>query len=137
MDFKWEGTLPDVSSPMDFSQTMREAAEMMLGSVQENFNVGGRPAGWVAKKNGQRSFLRDTGRLFSSIRARWDKESFAVYTTRAEVPYIFTHQFGWGRVPERPYMVFQKEDTELIQSMFADAIVEFFQTKRRPVGTQG
>ena len=139
MDIKWTGTLPDVSEPFDFSEMMAEAAEYMLGSVQENFLYGGRPTAWAEKKHGRGpSYLIKNGFLLRSIRTKTDKESFKVFTTKGEIPYCFVHQFGYARrnIPARPYMIFQEEDRKHIVEMFKDRIINLFQTKRKALGTQ-
>ena len=139
MDIKYTGTLPDVTSPVDFSETMRKAAGIAYESVMETLYSGGRPTGWAAKKNGQPSFLRKTGALYGAIRKQSDDKSFAVSISKGEIPYAFAHQFGYAprNLRARAYMVFQDEDKKQIQALFLDRVVEFFQTKRRPIGTQG
>jgi phage gpG-like protein len=139
MQVKWTGTLPDVTTPPDFSVMLRKAAELTYDSVMLTLRSGGRPVGWAAKKNGQPSFLKGkTGALYAGIKKRSNAEEFVVSINRGEVPYAFAHQFGYARrnLPARPYMVFQDEDKKEIQQMFNDQMVEFFQTRRKPIGTQ-
>jgi phage gpG-like protein len=117
---------------------MRDAGRLAWASVMENFDSGGRPTGWAAKKTGEPSYLYQSGHLRSSIDWRSDKDSFTVSVSSAQVPYAFAMHFGYAarNIRPRQYMMFQKEDEELIQSMFADELVKLFKTKRRPVGTQ-
>jgi phage gpG-like protein len=138
MDMKWTGTLPDIEA-WDFTDAMKDCARYMWQSVMENFDSGGRPQSWVAKKNGEPSYLFKSGHLRSSIDYESTKDSFKVFVDKGTVPYCFAHQFGYMQrnLKARPYMVFQEEDREFLQSMFAEAVVKLFDTKRRPVGTQG
>jgi len=93
---------------------MREAALLVLGSVRQNFVVGGRPVKWKAigprwHKRGQRRRrktgqtekpLLDTGRLFNSIRViRLYPDGFEDGTN---VSYAQIHQEG-GRVDEQVF----------------------------------
>lgn len=143
MDYKWTGTLPDVTSEVDFSQTMREAAEKTYESVMETLRSGGRPTTFAAKwakdhKSKVPSFLHESGKLYAAIRKGWDKTSFAVSISKGEVPYCFAQHFGYApnNLPARPYMMFQDKDKEDIQALFMDRLVEFFETRRKPIGTQ-
>jgi phage gpG-like protein len=77
----------------DLAETMPEVAELMLASVQKNFDVGGRPRSWLPTRAGNSPLRGATGKLFSSIRAS-SGSNWAEVGTTGGLPYTRIHQFG-------------------------------------------
>jgi phage gpG-like protein len=125
----------------DIAPLLPEIGEIIVSSVQTNFEVGGRhgtaneyggsdaPGTWTRSQraiddNGQT--LLDTGRLAASIVWAISGETLFIGTN---VEYGAIHQFGGltgkGHVVNiipRPYLVLQNEDLRAIK----DAVVEFY-----------
>lgn len=54
------------------------------------------------------------GLLRRSIATYADKKNIAVVISVANVPYAAVHQFGYGRIPARPYITLTEQDLEII-----------------------
>jgi len=123
----------------DLTSVMRDSANVMLSSVQRNFDEGGRPDKWpdltestkkyktkhkgtpypmlvfsvhVPSSRGGRGYR--TKKLRQSIHPQWGKDYAKVATN---VDYAVYHQEGYG-VPERPFMVWQAQDIKNIEDLF-------------------
>jgi len=133
----------------DLTPVMKMIGELLVSSVQENFNREGRysePGSWrggskrwkplapsTIKQRKRLGYwpgqiLTRTGRLRSSINYRAGRDHVAVGTN---VIYAAIHQFGGkaGRghranIPARPFLVVQDEDLEEIREIIADYILE-------------
>ncbi len=99
--------------------------DIVVSSVQENFEQGGRPGKWapltestLKKKNGRGSILVGNGGaadgLLGSIHAEATPNAVYIGTN---LVYAATHQFGrpgggWhgSDIPARPFLMFQEED---------------------------
>ena len=120
----------------DLTVPMKRAGIYMFGSIQRNFQVGGRPRMWRPLKAATLAAklrhgwsatpLVRTGQLRRSITPRADRRRMTIGTT---VPYARIHQFGGrtGRrhattIPARPYLVFQRDDLQVIRQMILDYI---------------
>jgi len=131
----------------DLTPVMRRIGELLVSSVQENFNREGRysePGSW---RGGSKRWqplapstirqrerlgywpgqiLTRTGRLKSSINYQAGKDHVVVGTN---LIYAAIHQFGGkaGRghranIPARPFLVVQDEDLEEIREIIRDYI---------------
>jgi len=123
----------------DLTPVMRDSANMMQSSVQQNFGEGGRPDKWpdlaestkrrkikhkgtaypmlvfsvnVPSSRGGRGYR--TKKLRQSIHPRWGKDWAKVATN---VDYAVYHQEGYG-VPKRSFMVWQTQDIRNVQDLF-------------------
>ena len=84
----------------DFGEASKSIANLLHGSVQQNFLAGGRPEKWPRSKRADRDAgygeesgqtLIDTTRLMNSITSEGDKTSVRVGTN---VEYAAAHNFG-------------------------------------------
>ena len=115
---------------------MKAAGTYMIGSVQRNFNAGGRPKKWqklapatVAQRRrgsgkGGMKPLIDTARLRNSPAMRLRTDGVEVGTNmvqgkRQHFGYPGGKGRGHSKTPARPYMMFQTEDTEAIGKIFS------------------
>lgn len=106
----------------DLTPPLTAAKDLVLASVQRNFDTGGRPTPWAPLKRPRRRGrnpspipLTDTGQLRRSITGMVQGNSAIIST---ELAYAAIHQFGAGRVPARPFLVLQPEDTAMILGLF-------------------
>ena len=109
-------------------------AETGLASIQQNFEKGGRPDKWkplaastLKRKGGRGQILIGDKTLLSGIHYDISRRSVSWRTT--PLAYAAIHQFGGkagpGRkvtIPQRRYMLLQKEDIEDIHEFLADHI---------------
>lgn len=118
-----------VSRSQDLTVPMKMGAQLMMGSVNDNFSQSGRPSAWralapstlrqkIRKGYSSRPLVR-TGILKSSISPKVDKESFRVGTS---VSYAGYNQFGTRKMPARPFVVFQDHDVQDINKLVVDYI---------------
>lgn len=120
----------------DLTPVMKQSAVLMMGSINENFQQGGRPAPWfplalsTIKQKVRQGYsvmpLIRTGTLRASITPRVGQTSFKLGTS---IVYGRIHQKGGkaGRnhsatIPARPYLVFQDEDLRQINRLVSDYI---------------
>lgn len=120
-----------VKSLQDTSPLMQRLSHVMLTSVLENFEQGGRPNKWKHKYDDTPSKLTQTSRLKGSINRVFDSASAVVGTN---VEYAAIHHFGGaikpkrakalrfgGRfakqvtIPARPFLVLTDSDLEEIE----------------------
>jgi len=112
----------------DTSKLMKNIGEIALTSVQENFELGGRPK-WPAlaaatiKRKGHDKPLIQVGTL-KNISRKVTPNSVIVGVQPAAKDYAAIHQFGGkagrGRkvnIPARPYMILQQEDLTEIEEL--------------------
>jgi len=100
-----------------------EIGEIVLVSVQDNFDAGGRPKKWPALKKRQGKPLQDTGRLLNSITKRVTSRSAEVGTN---VVYAATHNYGRDHIPQREFMLLQDEDREDIREAIGEYLTKGF-----------
>ena len=133
----------------DMTPVMRRIGELLVSSVQENFNREGRysePGSWrggskrwqplapsTIKQRERLGYwpgqiLTRTGRLKASITYHAGRDYVAVGTN---LVYAAIHQFGGkaGRghranIPARPFLVVQDEDLDEIREIIARAILK-------------
>lgn len=136
----------------DLTPLFGDFGEYMKGSVQANFDAGGRPqweplkfstkVAWALRRRGYwgkrgmtamgreawggRKPLTDTTRLRRSIAYRAAARSLKIFTN---VEYAAIHQFGGaaGRghaahIPARPYLVFQPGDLSYFEQRLAQFV---------------
>lgn len=136
-DSEVRGMLRELSLKVqDMTPAMREIGEVILTSVEDNFNAQGRPGRWtpskrVLKEGGQT--LSNTARLRRSFTGSPEKPADAIFRVgrnRVEVGtnvvYAAVHQFGIGRrsslkskrtmpaIPARPFLMIQEDDRRQI-----------------------
>lgn len=126
---KIRGNVKDVDKPM------RAAGVLMVGSIQKNFNAGGRPTKWPklaastvrqrrrgSGKGGVKP-LMDTGRLRASHSFRMRSNGVEAGTNMVQAKrQHFGYPGGKGRgrskTPARPFVMFQEEDSDAIGKLF-------------------
>lgn len=75
--------------------------------------------------------LFDTGALFNSIQA--SRASGGIVSLGTDVPYARKHQFGEGRLPERVFLGFGKDDTSFVEDFIKSKIDDFLKDpKKKP-----
>lgn len=115
----------------DLTPAMKRASVLMIGSVNQNFQRSGRPVPWrplspaylkrkVAQGYSPKPLIR-TGLLRASIAEKVSRTGFRVGTS---VPYAKYHQLGTSSIPARPYLVFQRQDIEVINQVVLDHLTE-------------
>lgn len=97
-----------------------EAGALLLGSVDRNFAVGGRPR-WTSRINAEGDPEMVSGALRASVQALPDHTGV---TIRSDLPYSATQQYGrqTGRgapIPPRPFIVVQREDEKAIAEVLS------------------
>lgn len=145
MSFDWTPGIDVVSAALyDFGLDIRSVKvplqrsvkQVMIPSIQTNFDVGGRPgwqedtAEWMAMKQGDR-ILVNTGTLegVATQVGVWKIDGQAGEASMGDFPldYGNYNQFGWhgaGQGPARPWAVMQDEDASAIEDVFATYINE-------------
>ena len=130
IELRLSGQLPELN--MDFSDRMKDAAELMERAIQLNFTMGGRPParGWPVygqtpweplKPPRSGTPLVATGAFYRSINNRSDKTWAEVGVggnfNDIRIPAI--HQYGGmagrnrtARIPSRPFMVLTDHDMD-------------------------
>lgn len=107
----------------DASPLMRLWGEIAKTSIEENFEVGGRPSRWkrlststIRIKGHLRPLIGKTGNL-SRVTVRPESDRVLIGSSPAAKPYAAVQQFGGraGRglkvtIPARPYILLQRED---------------------------
>lgn len=119
---------------IDLTAPMKQAAILMMASIQRNFDSGGRPASWIplapstlkqkiAKGYSSRPLIR-TGALRQSISSSSERMSMSLGTS---IRYGRIHEYGGfaGRggsanIPARPYLLFQRQDLDRIKKLIVD-----------------
>lgn len=119
----------------DLKQTekpLKAAGVLILGSIEKNFQAGGRPARWqklapnTKRRRGKKSsakILVDTGRLKNSHSMKLTTAGVLVGTN---VVYAKRHHFGYpggsgrgrSKTPARPFLMLQEEDIDNIGKIF-------------------
>jgi phage gpG-like protein len=120
----------------DFSEPLRASLELViLPSIRENFNVGGRPK-WAPLSSPYRTtrqpkpILIQSGRLFRATQSmtNWTVTRDTVEMTGITgAPYAGYHQSGTRKMPARPFVMYQPEDVDDITQIFeiwVDGIVD-------------
>jgi phage gpG-like protein len=130
----------------DLSSPLSKSAFHMQDSVAKNFEQGGRPEKWKEWSAGYSAWRHRIGRPFGmlildvSLRATRigargrvyggnlrkgihvppPGKDMALVSAGKNAPYAKAHQFGYGPIPARPFMLFQDEDIEKIEKFFKD-----------------
>lgn len=129
---------------------MRDFGGYMKGSIERNFAAGGRPVKWRPLSLGQKMIwhekrstwstksgkmtksgaaawrgripLTDTGRLRRSITYQATTNSMSIGTN---LEYAQYHQYGsaGGKIPARPFLLFQTEDLEYFTKRAAQYVI--------------
>lgn len=116
---------------------MKAAGTYMVGSIQRNFNAGGRPTKWKGlaastirqRRKGKSGrggikILIDKAQLRNSHSMRMRSEGVEVGTNAVQAKrQHFGYPGGSGRghakTPARPFVMFQKEDPDAIATIFS------------------
>jgi len=115
---------------------LKAGAVYMLGSIERNFKAGGRPKKWKkladstvrqrrkGKGKGGIKPLVDTARMKNSMSTRIRRTEAEVGTNvvqakRQHFGYPGGSGRGHSKTPARPYMMFQREDTDAIGKIFS------------------
>jgi phage gpG-like protein len=88
----FEGQIPQIES--NLKQVLDKIGKYMVGSVQQNFAEGGRPAWEPIKSVVTGRPLFRSGKLFSSIRYEVGETSVEITAGEGLGPYPFLQQFG-------------------------------------------
>jgi phage virion morphogenesis protein len=119
----------------NMTPVMKTIGQVVRTSIQKNFELGGRPEGWIRlspatvakKRKGGGRILVDSARLKNSIKVQASSDKVVVGTS---VIYAAIHHFGGmaGRgkkvkIPARPYMLVQDEDWKEINEVSADYLL--------------
>ncbi len=123
---------------------LAQIGQMLVDSVQENFERGGRPEKWPRSKKPRGKTLIKEGDLMGSI--NWKVHGNEAVSVGTDRKYGAIHQFGgvirpksgkyltfrigdrWVRkkevtIPPRPYLVVQAEDMEEIKDILLEHIL--------------
>ena len=116
---------------VDLTVPMKQAAILMMGSIQKNFDTSGRPTPWIPlaastlkqkirKGYSSRPLIRSGG-LRQSIASQSGKMSMSLGTS---IIYGRIHEYGGlagrnksAKIPPRPYLLFQRQDLERIRDL--------------------
>lgn len=134
-----EAMLRELDNRMkDYKPVFRKAAIYMEGSIGKNFRAQGRPTKWAPlkpktlaarrKKGSGAKILQDSGLLKASVTSnleikRMTKLEYEFGTAKI---YAATHQYGRGKIPARPFLLFQDSDEKAIRRIFEDHLKEAF-----------
>lgn len=123
---KLEGTITKSS---DLTAPMKMGAQLMMGSINENFQASGRPMHWKSlavstlrqkiRKGYSSMPLIRSGMLKASITPKVDTKGFRVGTA---VSYAKYNQFGTRHIPSRRFVIFQDQDIQDINKIVVDYI---------------
>lgn len=102
-----------------------EVGEIVLNSVQRNFDAEGRPKRWPRRKRQTRQtigkkVLTVTGRLRNSIHSVPSARQVRV---SSNVVYAATHNFGRDPIPQREFLLVQQEDEGPIAKALEEGIL--------------
>lgn len=131
-----DGLLPIWNSLQHIGPALPEIGEILLGSVQANFQAGGRFGSgaygggtqhWLPSEHSGGKTLVDTGNLLKSLAYQVQGEELTIST---DVAYAAIHQYGgtiqrdgYGiTIPARPYINIQDEDLIDIR----DALIGYY-----------
>lgn len=137
IDMGVSGTLPQFNQQA-FSGAMRECGDVMLRSVMGNFNLGGRPNTWQAKKTGWPSYLKGSPPVLMGSLFMRSGDDFAEVGVPTSIPYAAIHNFGgviengFGKgirinMPKRQYLMFQDQDKIDIVNLLGGRVPKFFE----------
>lgn len=114
----------------DAEPGMEIIGETVQTSIQDNFEVGGRPSAWkplsakTIKAKGHDRILIDEGfhgGLLGSIHWEASPNEVAIGTNKAYAP---THNEGLDNMPQREFLLVQDEDWPEIRKQLRDFIME-------------
>jgi phage gpG-like protein len=97
---------------------MDEIAQILLESVQRNFEEEGRPSKWDARKDpgDGHPLLNDTGNLIDSLEANVVGDIAYVTAGASYAGYL---NEGTSRMVARPFLLVQDEDMDAIEELLA------------------
>lgn len=124
----------------DFKEPLESALDLViLPSIQENFNVGGRPP-WkrlatsyvLYRKPGPILIQTHALERATQAKSNWNVTSDSLEMTGlSEAYYGRFHQAGTRRMPARPFVLYQPEDVEHIVQIFeiwVDGLIDTYWT---------
>ena len=111
-----------------------KCATVVLNSVMDNFDAGGRyskkgtPKGgsrkWAKRKDAlSHPILKKSGRLQASHYTEIHADGFSIGNS---IVYQAVHNFGYPKrnIPARPFLVYQKEDMEKVKKIIKDHVLK-------------
>ena len=120
VDIDTNSVLNGIDSIMDDGRNLplSEIAELLLASVQRNFDEEGRPDRWEPRvePTGSWPLLNKTGNLISSLGTDINGDTVSVTNS---APYAGYLNEGTGKMVERPFMMIQEEDMDAIEELLA------------------
>ncbi len=119
----------------DLEPAFKASGVYMLGSIERNFQAQGRPQKWQAlapstlaqrrkgRGQGGAQILIDTARLKNSHSTATSSDSLTVgtnlvYAARQHFGYPGGSGRGRSKTPARPFLLFQDEDVDAIETIF-------------------
>jgi phage virion morphogenesis protein len=112
--------------------TMRRIAYVMLRQTRDRLDTektapDGTPwppwsASYAATRDPGDSLLQGSMRLTNALRATSDRDTATVYVL-SSVKYAGTHQYGYGAIPERPYLGLSAANMSEIERMLAEDVI--------------
>lgn len=99
---------------------LQEMTDIILTSIDTNFEVGGRPK-WQAKKNGEPSFLQKTGALRENMQPMIVGSTIIIDNPLEYANFI---QEGTSRMPSRIFMNIQDIDVDKIENLIKQHVGE-------------
>ena len=100
----------------DLSPVLGQIGELMVDSVHENFDWQGRPELWEPRQDDNYwPILMHTGNLLHSI--HYEVEGGFSVSVGSDVPYAGFHQQGTSKMPARPFLLIQDQDTNEIENL--------------------
>jgi len=109
---------------------LKQGGLLMLRSINKNFNSSGRPIPWkplaysTLKQKMKLGYsikpLLRKGFLRASIATRATRDTLTVGTSITYAPY---HQYGTKNIPQRKFLVFQKEDIHRMNKLVVQYLI--------------
>ncbi len=108
----------------------KRIVDIVLSSIQQNFQSEGRPVLWqpsqrVLKSGGKT--LDKTGRLKNSFQFRIGDDYVEIYTNTPYSPY---NQYGTKFFPARPFLMVQDNDIEKIKNLMVEEILSVWKSMK-------
>jgi len=137
-DAEVQAAIPQID-PDWLEKAMTDGADYMFRSIVRNFEEGGRPEKWQAKRDGTPATLMESGTLLDSLYEEVGPDYFkigepdsvryaAIHNFGGDIPWPGTDN-GFGRgihigphiipMPRRTYLMFQEEDPKAVIEILA------------------
>ena len=114
----------------DMETAAKNAVEILLDEVRQQFQYGGFPNRWTPLKNGFPSYLFQSGTLLQSLTPSTRQElDDWIARVSTDVEYAPYHQFGTIYMPAREFMVITKEGVERIEEETLGYLISVLESK--------